>query len=295
MRLRLEGRNDGITSEKVKPMIKSQDLINDITSYAPKTGEVAFWWIGQLGYIVKTAAATLCFDAYLAPTKHRRVEPMFSPDEMGFVDYIFGSHDHSDHIDHTAWSGIAAAAPKARFVAPLKFITALSEEFGIPEERFIGLDEFMGYTDFTAPGFRISAIASAHEFLAPDPVTGLHDSLGYIVDAGGVRIYHPGDTCKYEGLETKLLNNRPIDLMFVPINGRDAVRYTSHCIGNMSFSEAVDLAGAVAPGLAVPGHYEMFANNSEDPAKFTDYMAAKYPGQKVWVGEHGVRVDIKTK
>jgi hypothetical protein len=36
----------------------------------------------------------------------------------------------------------------------------------------------------------------------------------------------------------------------------------------------------------------MFANNSEDPKKFTDYLAAKYPGQKAWVGEHGVRVEL---
>jgi len=266
------------------------ELVDNIVKYVPEAGEVAFWWIGQLGYIVKMAAATLCFDAYLAPAPHRRVGPMFAPGEMGFVDFVFGSHDHSDHIDHSAWPGIAVAAPKARFVAPIKFVGQLSGEFGIPQERFIGLDEGMAFTDPSLPGLRIQAIAAAHEFLAPDPITGLHDSLGFIVDAGGVRIYHSGDCCKYEGLETKLLSNRPIDLMFIPINGRDAVRYTSHCIGNMSFAEAVDLAGAVAPRLAVPGHYEMFSNNSEDPAKFTDYLAAKYPGQKSWVGGHGERV-----
>lgn len=247
-----------------------------------------------MGYIVKTAAATLCFDAYLDPAKHRRVAPLLNPDEMGFVDFVFGSHDHSDHIDHTAWPGIAAAAPEARFVVPEKFSDKLSAEFGVAKERFIGLDRDKTYAEPSRPGFKIRAIASAHEFLAPDPLTGLHDSLGYIVDAGGIRIYHSGDTCKYEGLETILIAARPIDLMFIPINGRDAVRYTSGCIGNMGFAEAVDLAGAVTPGLAVPGHYDMFANNSEDPAKFTDYLAAKYPGRKAWVGDYGVRVEYKT-
>ena len=274
-------------------MIKSAELVADIANYAPKGGEAAFWWIGQLGYIVKAASATLCFDAYLAPSGRRLTPPMFKPEELIFADFVFGSHDHSDHIDHTAWPGIAAAAPKARFVVPEKFVDPLSGEFGIAKERFIGLDDGGVFTDPALPGFRIAAIASAHEFLAPDPVTGLHDSIGFIVDIDGFRIYHSGDCCKYEGLETKLLNNRPIDLMFLPINGRDAVRYTSGCIGNMSFAEAVDLAGAVAPGLAVPGHYEMFANNSEDPKKFTDYMAAKYPGQKTWVGSHGARVELR--
>jgi L-ascorbate metabolism protein UlaG (beta-lactamase superfamily) len=273
-------------------MIKSRELAENIVNYSPKDAEAAFWWIGQLGYIVKTATATFCFDAFLAPSNRRLVEPMFSPDEMGFVDFVFGSHDHSDHIDHSAWRGIADAAPRARFIVPIKFADKLSEEFGISRDRFIGLDEDLEFADPSLPGLRIRAIASAHEFLARDPATGWHDSLGYIVDTDGLRIYHSGDSCKYEGLETKLINLKPIDLMFIPINGRDAVRYTSRCIGNMSFAEAVDLAGAVSPRLAVPGHYEMFAFNSEDPSKFMDYLAAKYPGQKAWVGEHGARVEL---
>ena len=273
-------------------MLKSMELVKNILEYEPKSGKAAFWWLGQLGYIVKTASATISLDAYLAPTSHRTVPPLLAPHEMTFVDFVFGSHDHSDHIDHTAWPGIAAAAPNARFVVPEKFVAPLSDEFGIAPERFIGLDEGKIFVDPAIPGFRIIGIAAAHEFLAPDPVTGLHDSLGYIIDADGLRIYHSGDCCKYEGLEAKLLNYRPIDLMFVPINGRDAARYTSHCIGNMSFAEAVDLAGVVAPALAVPGHFEMFRNNSEDPLKFVEYMEAKYPGQRTWVGDHGARVEI---
>ena len=273
-------------------MLKSRDLVDDIVNYKPAAGGAAFWWLGQLGYIVKTASLTLSFDAYLAPNNRRTVAPLLKPEEMDFVDFVFGSHDHSDHIDHSAWPGIAAAAPRARFIVPEKFVGNLSKEFGVPAERFIGLDEGKAFTDAALPGFRIAALASAHEFLDPDPATGLHDSLGFIVDADGLRFYHSGDTCKYEGLETKLMHNRPLDVMFLPINGRDAVRYTSHCIGNMSFAEAVDLAGAVKPRLAVPGHYEMFKTNSEDPDKFTSYLEAKYPGQKSWVGDHGVKVEI---
>ena len=61
----------------------------------------------------------------------------------------------------------------------------------------------------------------------------------------------------------------------------------------MNFAEAVDLAGIVAPRMVVPGHYEMFAANSEDPQKFMHYLAAKYPKQNAWLGEHGKRVILK--
>jgi len=270
----------------------STELAEEIKGYKPARGAAAFWWLGQLGYVVKTASVTLCFDAYLSPDRGRKVRPLFEPAEVTFADFIFGSHDHLDHIDRRSWPGIAIASPNARFVAPEKFVGSLSADLNIDMDRFIGLDDEKTFRDPAIPDFKIRAIAAAHEFLDPDPITGLHDSLGYIVDADGVRIYHSGDTCIYEGLETRLKNSGPIDLMFLPINGRDAIRYSGNCLGNMGFAEAVDLAGAVAPRLAVPGHYEMFGNNSEDPSKFMDYLAVKFPGQKAWLGAHGEFVDL---
>ncbi|MBQ7679769.1 MAG: hypothetical protein IJT34_07965 [Butyrivibrio sp.] len=71
----------------------------------------------------------------------------------------------------------------------------------------------------------------------------------------------------------------PIDLELLPINGRDAVRYRRNCIGNMTWQEAADLAGEVAPGLVIPGHWDMFADNSADPQAFVDYLDIKYQGR----------------
>ena len=63
--------------------------------------------------------------------------------------------------------------------------------------------------------------------------------------------------------------------------------YARNCLGNMTFQEAVDLAGVLKPRLTVPGHYEMFANNSQDPVAFAGYMRLKYPELRYWIGEHG--------
>ena len=108
----------------------------------------------------------------------------------------------------------------------------------------------------------------------------------------GVSAYFAGDTVNYEGLLTRLQEMGP-DVVFLPINGRDAERYRRGCIGNLTYQEAVDLAGELAPRLAVPVHYDMFAANSEDPRKFVDYLEAKYPGVRSWVGEHGERVEVE--
>lgn len=45
--------------------------------------------------------------------------------------------------------------------------------------------------------------------------------------------------------------------------------------------EAADLAGDVQPGIVIPGHWDMFADNSADPALFQDYIEAKYKGKLV--------------
>jgi hypothetical protein len=76
----------------------------------------------------------------------------------------------------------------------------------------------------------------------------------------------------------------------VPINGRDARRYSSNIIGNMTYQEAADLVGGLPVELTVPAHFDMFDGNSEDPQLMVDYMMVKYPGRKVWVGDYARRV-----
>ena len=47
----------------------------------------------------------------------------------------------------------------------------------------------------------------------------------------------------------------------------------------MTYQEAADLAGDICPKIVIPGHWDMFSFNSEDPAKFADYIEVKYGGK----------------
>jgi len=85
------------------------------------------------------------------------------------------------------------------------------------------------------------------------------------------------------------------DVMMLPINGRDAVRLESGCIGNLTYQEAADFAGYVQPRITIPGHFEMFAHNSEDPELFSEYMRVKYPDLDVLIPEHGARIIINVE
>jgi len=265
-------------------MRMGKELIREINDCEVPYGSAAFWWLGQLGYAIKLGNTVLYIDCFLNPDPSRLVPPLFSPEEIDNADAFLGTHDHGDHIDRWAYPALSKASPKAKFVVPALHIPSLIAEQGIAPDRFCGMSDagVIRIGDVV-----IRAIAAAHEFLDRDPATGLYPYLSYIITGNGVTLYHSGDTLVYEGMLTKLQNFAPFDVMFVPINGRDGVRYRSGCIGNMTFQEAADLAGTLETGMAVPSHFDMFANNPGDPALFADLMDAKYPKVPVHIPVHG--------
>lgn len=273
-------------------MKKGLDLIKEIDDCVLEDGNVAFWWLGQLGYVIRIGKTIVYLDVFLSEHDDRNVQPLLKPQEVINADIVIGTHDHIDHIDREVWHQISISSPNAKFVVPKLLIKSISKDLNIPEKRFIGLDDGISISE---ANLKISGIASAHEFLDQDSKTGCYPYLGYIIEGNGCVLYHSGDTCLYEGMYSKLKKWGSLDVMFIPINGRDAERYNRNCIGNMTYQEAVDLAGHLKPGLVVPGHYEMFSSNSEDPLLFKDYLEIKYPGVGSWIGNHGEMILVKHK
>lgn len=263
------------------------ELIKDMNECVVKHGEIAFWWLGQMGYAMKIGKTILYIDAYLEDSKSRCVPRLLSPSEVTNADIILGTHDHSDHIDRTSWNQMSKSSPNAKFITPKLVLDSLPKDLEMDENRFIGLNDGISVN---LCGISITGIASAHELLNQDENTGEYPCLGYIVEGNGIKLYHSGDTCIYPQLYEKLRKCGHFNAIFIPINGRDAIRFSNNIIGNMTYQEAVDLAGYLEPDLVVPGHYEMFLGNSINPELFTSYLNVKYPNIKAWVGKHGDRI-----
>ncbi len=246
-------------------------------------GRAALWWLGQMGLLVKMGKTVLCIDYFATDLEKRQVPPPVPATEMEGVDAFLGTHNHLDHIDHEAWRVWAKSCPEAKFIFPeLHRKEVLSD--GIPENSCMGLNdgEICRIGDVT-----VRAVAAAHEFLDQDPETGLYPCLQYVIEGNGFRVYHAGDTLRYEGMVPKLRTFGPIDAALLPINGRDGKRYRRNCIGNMTYQEAADLAGELRPRTVIPGHWDMFADNPGDPEAFADYTDAKYPNlMKVILPRH---------
>ena len=251
--------------------MRMKDIINKNTP----EGSAILWWLGQMGLLVKMGETVLCIDYFASDLPGRLVPPPIPVEDMKGIDLFFGTHDHIDHIDHPAWRTWASISPGAKFIFPgLHQMGVLAD--GIAADRCIGMND----GDSVQVGnITVHAIAASHEFLDQDPLSGLYPCLQYVIEGNGVRIYHAGDTVRYEGMLPKLKEFGPIDAALLPINGRDAERYRRDCIGNMTFQEAADLAGELRPKLALPGHWDMFADNPGNPDAFVDYLTVKYSGR----------------
>ncbi len=235
---------------------------------------VTLRWLGQMGFLIESNGKKLCIDYYASPDELRQTPPPIPVDELKNIDVFVGTHDHIDHIDHESWKIWAKTNPNANFVFPTAHMDKVLAD-GVDVDNAVGLND----GDSVRLGsFTIHAIAASHEFLDQNSETGLYPYLQYIIETDGVRIHHAGDTVRYEGMMPKIKFFGKIDIEILPINGRDAKRYLKNCIGNMTYQEAADLAGEVRPGIVIPGHWDMFIENSEDPNAFMDYIEAKYNG-----------------
>lgn len=239
------------------------------------TGDVSIYWLGQMGMLIRTGSVNICIDYYASLDKMRQSLPPIPANELTGIDAFIGTHDHLDHIDHESWKIWGKTNPQAKFIFPKKCEEAVLAD-GIAVENLAGINdgESVQIGDVT-----IHAIAASHEFLDQDKQTGEYPYLQYIIETNGIRIHHAGDTVRYEGMLARIKAFGDIEIQLLPINGRDARRYRQNCIGNMTYQEAADLAGEVGSKIVVPGHWDMFQNNSADPYEFADYLDAKYHGK----------------
>ena len=257
-------------------------LAKEINNVSIPHESFAFWWLGQLGYAVKLGETVIYIDPYLSPYEMRQVMPVLTPENMIGASLVLGTHDHSDHIDYHVWKTLAKLDTDVVFVAPAPIVDEISKKLEIAPERILAAEEdvVIEFSDVN-----ITPVAAAHERL--QYIDGRSAFLSYAIEGNGCMLFHTGDACIYEGYTSKLKAFEKIDALFLPINGRDGIRFRRNTIGNMTYQEAVDLAGELTPSLTIPGHYEMFSHNSCDVELFRDYLDAKFPELKCWIGNHG--------
>jgi L-ascorbate metabolism protein UlaG (beta-lactamase superfamily) len=270
------------------------DVARDIAVAEPPPHSVAMWWLGQASIALRGAGTTLYIDPFFSDYPDRLVPPTFTPTMAAPADYVLCTHEHVDHFDPQTLPGLAQASPHARFVVPLPVVEQ-TRALGIAPERVLGTQpgevlQLGAVTLFSVPACHgLKAPPATYDFgFVEREGKSLYRFLGYILEIGGVRVYHAGDTVIYDGMVERL-RELEIDLAFLPINGRNYFREQRNIVGNMDEREAADLAAAAGVKLLVPIHYEMFAANQGRPGALVDYVQARYPQLSCLIPAHGRR------
>lgn len=252
---------------------------------------------GQNGFLIQHNGVNVSFDLYLSNCVYERTgsgkrnyPAPCGLEELEDIMYYFISHDHLDHLDVDTVQALAKAAPGMIFICPYPHMHLL-KDCGVSEENIIGAKAYQHIE--LRNGISVSAIPQKHEEYTV--IDGEHGNLGYVLTWEGYKFYHAGDAVADKKLADDLKNAGPFDVMFVPINGHDWKRFENDTMGNMTYREALDLCDYVGTEYVVPMHYDLFDNNTENPAFFVDYLYREYPGQKFKMFMPGEKMDLEKK
>jgi L-ascorbate 6-phosphate lactonase len=245
------------------------NLWAEIAGATVRPHTVTMWWLYQAGLALKTPAGRIVLvDPYLSNAVarsygiSRRVPAPLDPLDVD-ADVILASHSHEDHLDPDSIEPFFSH-PRTTFIGP-PLAVAKVVAAGVDPSRCTSVQR----GDVVSVGdLSIRAVRANHVF-APEPVP---DAVGYILEAGGVSVYHSGDTEDDVDIET---DTHGVTVSLVPINGT---------AGNLDVSEAADLVRRQGPVLAIPFHYGLWpdegygAGATLDPQVFVDSLRITSPG-----------------
>lgn len=234
------------------------------------TGRLTLTWYGQAGFRLDGGRSQVLVDAFLADRDDRRYPPVARARDFTDITLVLSTHEHIDHLDLEFLPGFCAVNEQAKIVVPAP-VTDDAVSGGLARDRLIG----------AVPGEQIKdRDVTVHPLRAlhglDDPGPAVYDFwdgrfLGYLIEVGGVRVFHAGDGLIYPELIPALQQLAP-EVMLLPINGRDYMREQRGLVGNMNEAEAAWLCDQVRPAYIIPMHYEMFAGNRGDVGKFASLV-----------------------
>jgi L-ascorbate metabolism protein UlaG (beta-lactamase superfamily) len=245
--------------------------------------QIALWYIGGAGYIVRTRQATLLIDPFLGPSHPpdwvRAVPPAFAPEriaELGPIDAVLLTHEHSDHADPVALRAIATAT-SAPVYGPASCMGAAGEA-GVPPSRChaVGHDE-----SFTIGDLSISAVPMV------DPMA--EGCNGYLVESGSVVLLLCGDSLYHDGF-VGIGERWAIDAICVSVGANPP--------GQTFYMDEADAARAARDCHArtlIPQHFDLWQGFTLDPRCVRTVTAWYAPETRVVPARFGRRLTVGSR
>jgi L-ascorbate 6-phosphate lactonase len=248
-----------------------------------RNGEIALWYLGGAGYVVRTSQATLLIDPFLGPSNPpdwvRAIPPAFAPErigELGPIGAVLLTHEHGDHADPVALRAIATETSVPVY-GPAS-CAAKAEQAGVPTDRFhaIGHDE-----SFIVDGLRITTVPMV------DPMAA--GCNGYVLESGGVVLLHCGDSLYHDGF-VALGERWPLDAICISV-GHNPPGQTYY----MDEADAARAARAAKSRTLIPQHYDLWQGFTLDPRRVRVATSWYAPQTTVIPARFGRRLTVGSR
>ncbi|SOE00339.1 MBL fold metallo-hydrolase [Blastococcus haudaquaticus] len=256
-------------------------------------------FLGHSTVRIELAGRTVLTDPLLAPTVGalRRVVPLPDPATWAGVDLVLISHLHGDHLHIPS---LRTVGPRTRIVVP-RGAAAWLRGRGFPH-----VDELSAGEAVSDGGLRVTAVRAEHSGhrWGPRSTHGpATESIGFLLEGGGARVYVSGDTGLYDGMA--VLGGRAVDVALLPVWGWGPTLGPGH----LDPVTAADAVALVRPRIAVPVHWGTLAVAGmasfpsplrarmrrllvDPPHAFATEVAARGLPTRVVVTEPGSAVDL---
>jgi L-ascorbate metabolism protein UlaG (beta-lactamase superfamily) len=254
----------------IPAILKDDALIAEMDALLNGRGHT-LWWLGQSGYVLQWNGKRILIDPYLSDSltkkylttdkPHTRIsELVLRPELLKNISVVTSSHNHTDHLDAETLIPILKNNPNIKFIIPEANRNFVVERVQCVKDFPIGLNDKQ-YVP--VDGITFHGIPAKHNEIDRDE-NGNCKYMGYVIEFGGHKIYHSGDTLWFDGM-VDLLKPFNVDVALLPINGNNPERKVA---GNLDCKEAAALGKAINAKMVIPCHYDLFGFNTADVNEF---------------------------
>lgn len=238
------------------------NFVRNVKDSAPPEGQFELFWLGQAGFICKTAGGKLiAIDPYFSDYVQRIIPeeglgfkrlspPPCHADDLSF-DVLLISHEHGDHFDMDAMPSLLRNERMRIYTNPVVY--AELRNMGVSETRLHCIKK--GQTLPLWEGLCLTAVDCDHGELAPE-------ALGFLIDFSFAKIYYAGDTAYSPDRLKAAIQAKP-EVVLLPING---------AYGNLNGISASQYAALLQAQVCVPCHFWTFPLHHGDPQEIIDHL-----------------------
>jgi L-ascorbate 6-phosphate lactonase len=212
---------------------------------------IAIWWVGNAGWLIKVDNVLIGTDLDLSAQGKIQPPPVTAGDLARELDIAFVTHHHGDHCNIETIKALAAGS-RTTLVLPQTCLKRVTE-LNIPKQRIIMPEPGR---PFDAKGIRVEPIHAIHgnqEFTVltrePEFIDNMRYNCGYVLNVGGKRFFHPGDSV----LTEEHLQLKNIDVLFV-----------SPTVHNMYVDRSMILINRLQPAYIFPQHFGTYTQTDDN-------------------------------